>query len=575
MHRHLSTIIALSILSSILVGVTTNAYSIGDVDPRALRGVWRLTSLDEGGLPFERSKQRRGGGAGAGRAFFPPCSSSSSPRDPKTIWKLRGFLPMKEFTTYPKKKKSEMMRNNDGSSSSDNDTDVMQAKKQTEIFIKLKDDHTFQQCTALQFSDGSEQADEEATIENQLEMELTKREKESFAWKGTWDFVDGKLILAADRPEKKPFSIYEEEEDDGIVGGGKGGAKEMDTILVGRVAVQQEDSLMDNPALEQQRQNESGDDPSSSSSQQQQQPKKGTIDVHLSVPKGKIKTGKFMYPKHHPSFFEQPIYRPESKGRFELRQILGEYNAAVADDESDLVELFRKKDLVGKRFYLSTFPLKKRRKKFERWDVKENRYVTEEYEPTSEEKKEEELQPGKNMQVMAVELFANNTFSTLAGLGSSTVLRGKWSIIGDRRDQLWMMVYRFGFGRSVSGSTFSEGTSLTQNDEKGYWGKITQVEDAGKDSIEGDPAEWGSKKIEIKGAVMVGWGLEPCSVGRFKMIEMEDDMLEDDEDDADDEDEDEEEYEEMSADDMMENANSLDSILGSDDDSFDVPGAFE
>lgn len=57
-------------------------------------------------------------------------------------------------------------------------------------------------------------------------------------------------------------------------------------------------------------------------------------------------------------------------------------------------------------------------------------------------------------QVMAVELFANNTFSTLGGLGSSTILRGKWSIIGEKRDQLWMMVYRFGFGRSVSGSTF-------------------------------------------------------------------------------------------------------------------------
>jgi hypothetical protein len=55
---------------------------------------------------------------------------------------------------------------------------------------------------------------------------------------------------------------------------------------------------------------------------------------------------------------------------------------------------------------------------------------------------------------MAVELFANNTFSTVSGLGTSTVLRGKWSIIGEKRDQLWMMVYRFGFGRSKSGGTF-------------------------------------------------------------------------------------------------------------------------
>ena len=58
------------------------------------------------------------------------------------------------------------------------------------------------------------------------------------------------------------------------------------------------------------------------------------------------------------------------------------------------------------------------------------------------------------LRVMEVHLFANNTFSTVAGLGSSTVLRGKWDIIGTARNYLWMQVWRFGFGRSVSGSTF-------------------------------------------------------------------------------------------------------------------------
>ena len=101
----------------------------------------------------------------------------------------------------------------------------------------------------------------------------------------------------------------------------------------------------------------------------------------------------------HQEFFEHPIFRPQSKGRFELRQILGDYNAKLADDEDDLTELFRKKDLVGKRFYLSAFPLPKRKKKFERWDKLENRYVQDEYEPTAEEKKDEALKPGNNMQV--------------------------------------------------------------------------------------------------------------------------------------------------------------------------------
>jgi hypothetical protein len=58
------------------------------------------------------------------------------------------------------------------------------------------------------------------------------------------------------------------------------------------------------------------------------------------------------------------------------------------------------------------------------------------------------------LRVMEVVLFANNTFSTISGLGSSTVLRGKWDIVGTGRNYLWMQVWRFGFGRSVSGSTY-------------------------------------------------------------------------------------------------------------------------
>jgi len=621
MHRRLASMlrcgslvlsIALPTTTILLLGtfptIYVDAYSVGDVDPRALRGVWRLTSLDEGGLPFERTKQQH-----SGRGFFPDRSSS----DPKTIWKLSGFLPMKEFTTYPKKKMSDVMSNDDDDDVDDDDDATANSvvpKKQTEIFIKLKDDHTFQQCSDLYDEETS------SSLEDQLEMELSKREKESFAWKGTWDFIDGKLILAADRPEKKPFSVYDDDYDgagkDGKEGddGTNGGfAESSDTILVGKVAVQSGDSLTDNPALLERRRRKKSEDrddgtpetkkgssssgliemsdeadvvasnPALSSSSSSSQPKKGTsIDVHLSVPKGKIKTGKFMYPKTHPSFFEQPIYRPESKGRFELRQILGDHNAKNEDDddENDLAERFRKKDLVGKRFYLSTFPLPKRRKKFERWDVAENRYVQDEYAPTAKEKKEEDLEPGNNMQVMAVELFANNTFSTLAGLGSSTVLRGRWSIIGDKRDQLWMMVSRFGFGRSVSGSTFSEGTSLTQNDEKSYWGLIEEVAISGgaEGNIAEDETDAQNKKIQIEGAVMLGWGLEPCSIGRYKMIEMEDDMLEEEED----EEEEDDEYEEMSADDVIESANSLDSILGTEEedvdggsDPFDSPGAFE
>jgi hypothetical protein len=246
-----------------------DAYSIGDVDPRALHGVWRLTSLDDEGLPFERNKKN-------GRGFFHSESSAS-----------RGFQPMKEFTIYPKKKQNELNING---------RNVASPKKQTEIFIKLKDDNTFEQCRSLRFSDG---ADEEKSLEEKLELEVSKRERESFALRGTWDLVDGNLILAADRPEKNPFALYDV---DSNTDGGGGDNSDADTILVGKVSVQSEESLTGNPALEK-RQNMADqgtivelDQAEPSSSHQ----KKGPIDIHLSVPKGKIKTGKFMYPKTHP-----------------------------------------------------------------------------------------------------------------------------------------------------------------------------------------------------------------------------------------------------------------------------------
>jgi len=90
----------------------------------------------------------------------------------------------------------------------------------------------------------------------------------------------------------------------------------------------------------------------------------------------------------------------------------------------------------------------------------------------------------------------------------------------------------------------SEGTSLTQNDEKGYWGVITDVEEGVKGSGDGASSIPGNKKIEIHGAVMVGWGLEPCSVGRFKMIEIEELLEEDDDEEKEEEGEEEEEEEE-------------------------------
>lgn len=128
--------------------------------------------------------------------------------------------------------------------------------------------------------------------------------------------------------------------------------------------------------------------------------------------------------------------------------------------------------------------------------------------------------------------------------------------------------------------TYSEGKSLTQDDEKSYWGKIKEVPKSADADKQGGADTGDSKKVSIKGAVMVGWGLEPCSVGRFKMTEIEDILEEDD----DDEEEEEEEYEALSDEDVIESALNFDSLLdmdvSKDDDeddyeSFEMPGAFE
>ena len=101
-----------------------------------------------------------------------------------------------------------------------------------------------------------------------------------------------------------------------------------------------------------------------------------------------------------------------------------------------------------------------------------------------------------------------------------------------------MKVWRFGFGRAVSGSTFSEGASLSNKDDVAYWGKIYEVETEAED----DDVDEKKTKIEINGSVMYGVDIEPCSVARFTMIEKsEDDFYEDDEDEIDDDDDDDDE----------------------------------
>jgi len=160
--------------------------------------------------------------------------------------------------------------------------------------------------------------------------------------------------------------------------------------------------------------------------------------------------------------------------------------------------------------------------------------------PKSKNKKNEEKmmdQPIHKIRVLEMKFFANNTFATIRGIGSD-ILRGTFSVVGEEKDHIWMQVILFGFGRSVSGSVFSEGKSLTKDDEKAYWGKIEYVdEESSKDNEESTGAETNEyydvlnqksadskplkpdRQLIVKGSVLFGYGLEPMPIGKFILAE--------------------------------------------------------
>ena len=258
--------------------------------------------------------------------------------------------------------------------------------------------------------------------------------------------MDGKLILAADRPEFQP----------------------QDTLLVGEVVATSEESLLqDDQPVQFSEDTIASPSESTETTSETNQPNEeissstpesqlddASFDTHLSVPKGRVNVGKFFYPKKHPSFFEQPMFKPKSMGKFELKQVLGALNAQQIQKQDEIVEKFRVRDFHNKKFLLTSHPIGNRRPKgSKRWSIKYNKYV--EDPPSKQAKKaaEEEADRPANIRVMEVQFFANNTFATTSGLGDA-ILRGKYHVIGHERDQLWMQVWRFGFGRAVSGSVF-------------------------------------------------------------------------------------------------------------------------
>lgn len=86
-----------------------------------------------------------------------------------------------------------------------------------------------------------------------------------------------------------------------------------------------------------------------------------TTDILLSVPQGRVKVGRFFYPQHHPNFFEQPMYRPLTRGTVSMRQLLGTFSTSAQDDRQSpggaLEEKFQNSDFYNKTFLLTAHPL--------------------------------------------------------------------------------------------------------------------------------------------------------------------------------------------------------------------------
>ncbi|GAX11314.1 hypothetical protein FisN_15Lh243 [Fistulifera solaris] len=411
------------------------------------------------------------------------------------LWKLTTCptFPLKEFTVHPPSQKE---------------------KENEELLLMLKEDGSFQQ-----FQKNEEDIDQAWTRwqkSRQEKQEALDQLQYQFLH-GTWDYRDGKLILAADRAEPpKSDNLCQFSKDSALPTSQSSEKKKKpsDTLLTGRVVAKYSNKGTDRPLWREEENTNSGNQVAEDSSSN------SNVDAYLSVPKGSVKVGRFFYPRNHPSFFDQPMYEPKKRGTVMLRQVLGALNTVSDDEEEEtMIEKFRNTDFHNKTFMLTSHPIGFRAAKDKRTEEKDQR--------------------PDNVRVMQIQFHANNTFSTVAGIGEN-ILRGKFSIMGKLRDQFWMQVSRFGFGRSVSGSVYSEGNSISHEDAKSYWGTIG-FQERMSDSLNATSnvtTTEAKQLIEVKGSVLFGWGIEPIPEARFIMRELASDESEEEEDEDDDDDED-------------------------------------
>jgi hypothetical protein len=393
---------------------------------------------------------------------FPTASiTASRPSDLQTY-------PMKEFTVYPKNQNSNQYIADHQSLA------ALSNAKEEEIVIRLNDDGSFDQYITTDKGTSSTKRTGGGADQSSFSLDLQHVLGRGGAWE--YDEQDGRILLAPGRPEDAD------------------GRKVHDTLLTGQLDVHvseclpSEDQAVLPDDIEEKQNLEASLSSSSTTNDDQDLNVKNTdntrsqastdkpdskpqsssksktpdIDVHLSIPQGNVSIGKFMYPRKHKAFFDDPMLFCESSiGTFSMKQLLGNLNARLRQECDDEVleaqqriarKMYHKKDFYGRKFYLTATP----------------HPINPQY--AEQDKHFDEKAHKTRITVMPIEFFRNNTFTAH---GAEKILRGRYGTTGENGDRLWFQVTLFGFGRK-KGHVYSEGRLLSHDDRRAYLGKIQE-----------------------------------------------------------------------------------------------------
>ncbi|GMH53296.1 hypothetical protein TrLO_g12189 [Triparma laevis f. longispina] len=220
--------------------------------------------------------------------------------------------------------------------------------------------------------------------------------------------------------------------------------------------------------------------------------------------------GAYIYPKEHPRVLEEPVIfkNAEAEGGWIMKRIFKDVRGDKFSNEDyeDGFVYNRPIDveiITNKRYLIALEGLTPKRKEGWREDKRREREKKKRekygkyYDVPNSPGGEEEKKDFNTIQTGYITLHPNYTFTYETGVGVER--RGRWYTRSEGGDSLISVILqtsKFGFGG---------GKKSFGGEDKVYWGRV-EVEEG---------------VVGIEGAVMEGWGMEPVSVGKFFMREIE------------------------------------------------------